>query len=403
MNTVDTVLLVIIPITLLAYLWLFRVLPQERWQFLATLPWRKHQEGDWHGLNLTLYGLFTALATCISCATFLLLAASTGTYASIALGAMLVILAVCLPAAKLLATRIEKNPHGFTVGGASFVGILLAPWLLGACNLVAAHVGLAPIPIISLLAAMSIAYVLGEGIGRLGCLSFGCCYGKPVCESPAWMQYCCSLSDHRYFGKTRKIAFAGNMEGVRVVPVQAATCVMYTLLAAMGTSMFFHQQHAWALLVSLLGSQAWRLLSEQWRADFRGHHRYFSPYQWMTLASSLYVIVTVLLLPDETRVANVANGLTTLWQPVVILALQAITLAVFLYAGTSTITTSRIYFSLVPDWQQRDAGQSAARTDAAFSPACPTDAHWSHGAPRHGNGPARSVSAVPQNAGADHP
>ena len=129
MNTVDTVLLIIIPITLLVYLWLFRLLPQERWQFLATLPWRKHRDGDWHGLNLTLYGMFTALAAGTSCATFLFLAASTGTSASIALGAVLGILAVCLPAAKLLATHIEKNPHGFTVGGASFVGILTIAYI----------------------------------------------------------------------------------------------------------------------------------------------------------------------------------------------------------------------------------------------------------------------------------
>ena len=30
------------------------------------------------------------------------------------------------------------------------------------------------------LAALAIGYILGEGLGRLACLSFGCCYGKPL-------------------------------------------------------------------------------------------------------------------------------------------------------------------------------------------------------------------------------
>ncbi len=41
---------------------LFRHLPEERWQFVASLPLKKNGDGSWQGLNLTFYGLFTGLA-----------------------------------------------------------------------------------------------------------------------------------------------------------------------------------------------------------------------------------------------------------------------------------------------------------------------------------------------------
>ena len=40
--------------------WAFKRLPDERWQFLASVPIVKDSSGSWHGLNFTYYGLLTA-------------------------------------------------------------------------------------------------------------------------------------------------------------------------------------------------------------------------------------------------------------------------------------------------------------------------------------------------------
>ncbi len=39
------------------------------------------------------------------------------------------------------------------------------------------------VPIIPALAAVMIAYAFGEGLGRLACISFGCCYGVALREA----------------------------------------------------------------------------------------------------------------------------------------------------------------------------------------------------------------------------
>lgn len=69
------------------------------------------------------------------------------------------------------------------------------------------------------LAALSIAYVLGEGIGRLACISFGCSYGNPVDQIRGWI-WRFSLRHHSVFvGQTKEIVFASGLEGEPVAPV----------------------------------------------------------------------------------------------------------------------------------------------------------------------------------------
>lgn len=364
MTTVDAGLLLTAACLFTLYRRLFQILPKEKSQFLAVIPLKKITDDTWQGLNLTQYGFFTASAGLISCATFLLLAGSVSVSPTACLLLILAVLAVCLPAAKIIATVVEKNPHGFTVGGASFTGILLAPLFLWVADNVNQRINGEGLPTLAILAAISISYVIGEGIGRLACLSFGCCYGRPLSQSPRWLQSSCRHWPHSYQGKTKKISFAGKMEDINVVPVQAATCVIYTTLALACASLFFHNQFDTALLVSLLGSQAWRLWSETLRADYRGNNKHLSAYQIMTLVASLYTIVAVSLMPSGIAVSASAElGLSTLWQTEVVIALQAIALAMFIFAGTSTITTAQISFSLAPDWQtQTDGPRSSAST-----------------------------------------
>ena len=64
----------VIGLILTPYLrWGFTTLVGERWQFFATIPTHKDEEGRWHGINLTFYGLLSANAYVIALAIFVLM------------------------------------------------------------------------------------------------------------------------------------------------------------------------------------------------------------------------------------------------------------------------------------------------------------------------------------------
>ncbi len=336
----------------LLYQWLFRILPRARWQFIAVLPLGRDAQGHWRGRNLTFYGFFTACAGAIAVATFILLTSAVGADLGLTLLLTVVVLALCLPAAKLIAVVVEKNRHGFTVGGASFVGIIVAPILLWWLDTRAQAWFGTSLPVLPMLAAMAIAYVIGEGVGRLACISFGCCYGKAVDESPATLRALAQRYAQVFEGETKKIAFAGGMEGRAVIPIQAITCALYTLLAIACAILFFHQQFELAFGIALVGSQLWRLYSETLRADYRGGSKQISAYQVMALIACGWGIGITLALPMHTGMAaDLGAGLAGLWHPGVLIALQGIWAVMFVFSGSSTITTSTLRFGLAPDWR----------------------------------------------------
>ncbi|MED5239329.1 MAG: prolipoprotein diacylglyceryl transferase family protein [Pseudomonadota bacterium] len=348
----DLFLLACAVVAAICFRFLFRHLPQERWQFVASLPLKKNPDGSWRGLNLTFYGLFTGLAGGIGVATFILLTASVSVPLTTSLLLTLGVLSICLPAAKIIATVVEKNRHGFTVGGASFVGILIAPLFLWVADLLCQHYWGLALPVLPMLAAMVIAYVIGEGIGRLACISFGCCYGKPLAQSPHWARQWFATLHHVFIGKTKKIAFAGEMEAVRVIPIQAVTCVVYTALALVSAALFFHGEFGLSFSLALIGSQLWRAWSETLRADYRGGSKVFSAYQAMAMFAAVYGIAITLMMPAHGDLTpDLATGLNALWSPGVILSLQLVTLIMFFFSGTSTITTGELRFGLAEDWR----------------------------------------------------
>ncbi|MCK0152374.1 prolipoprotein diacylglyceryl transferase [Alcanivorax sp. S6407] len=350
----DLFLLVCALVAATSFRFLFRHLPEERWQFVASLPLKKNDDGSWRGLNLTFYGLFTGLAGGIGVATFILLTASVQVPLATSLLLTLGVLAICLPAAKIIATVVEKNRHGFTVGGASFVGILIAPLFLWMADRLCQQYLNFSLPVLPMLAAMAIAYVIGEGIGRLACISFGCCYGKALAQSPLWARQLFATLHHVFIGKTKKIAFAGEMESVRVIPIQAVTCVVYTVLALVCSALFFHSEFGLAFSVALIGSQLWRAWSETLRADYRGGSKLFSAYQAMALFAAIYGIAITVIMPAHSGLTpSLTSGLNALWTPAVILSLQLIMVIMFFFSGTSTITTGELRFGLAADWRSQ--------------------------------------------------
>ena len=171
---------------LLVMSWACRHLPQERWQMAATLPVSKALDGSWQGVNLTFYGVLQASAAALAVALMLMMMGAVGVPA---LDTFLVtgpLLSVCYPAARWIAAWVEKKPQTMTVGGACFVGLIIAPWLTLAGRQVLAPAVPPGLDITIVLAALTIAYAFGEGLGRLACISFGCCYGKPLdqCSPP---------------------------------------------------------------------------------------------------------------------------------------------------------------------------------------------------------------------------
>ena len=64
------------------------------------------------------------------------------------------------------------------------------------------------IPVLPTFAAAAIAYVLGESIGRLACLSFGCCYGMPLREANPAVARLFHNHNLVIHGPTKKAAYA---------------------------------------------------------------------------------------------------------------------------------------------------------------------------------------------------
>jgi len=326
-------------VVFMAYLgWGFRRLPGEEWQILATLPMRRDANGQWHGLNLTYYGLLSSTAQLVSVILIFLLFGAVGVTRIETVLMVVAVLGICVPASKFVAVLVEKKSAVLTVGGAAFVGILLAPWVIYLGNtLFGAH-----IPVVPVLAAMSVAYAFGEGLGRLACISFGCCYGQPLAQAHPFLRWLFRRWHFVFHGSTKKIAYAGNLAGEKVVPIQAVTALLYTGAGLAGMLLYLHSAYSAALLLTLGVTQLWRAFSETLRADWRGGGK-VSAYQILALVALVYGALVLWLLPAAALpTASLLAGLDVLWHPGMVLFLLGLWLVTFLYYGRSLVIGSRL-------------------------------------------------------------
>lgn len=329
----------------LLFSWAFRVLPRENWQIMAALPVAKTESGEWRGVNLTYYGFFTASSSVLALLALLMLLSSVAV-SYLAIGAMgLTLLGICWPAARIVARIVEKKAHTFTVGGAVFVGGILAPWLIVAWNMLTRGWTGLSVPLLPALAAMGVAYAYGESIGRLACISFGCCYGKRLEQlSPRWRRIFGGFS-FVFSGHTKKASYAGGLEGVPVVPIQAITAVIFALIALAGTYLFLQGWFRVALILSLSATQLWRFVSEIFRDDDRGPAQQVSVYQVMALALIVYMLAVSIFFAGTTPIApDLARGLGALLHPAVLLVSQGLWILLFWQTGRSMVTGSQMTF-----------------------------------------------------------
>ncbi|MGE4343767.1 MAG: prolipoprotein diacylglyceryl transferase family protein [Geoalkalibacter sp.] len=333
----------------LALAWGFRTLPRENWQILAAMPRRKDASGSWQGINMTWYGFLTANAYLAATAILFLLLGTLRVPLPAALTVAMLMLGICVPASRLVAWIVEGKAHTFTVGGAVFVGTLCAPWVVGMVNILPWQKGSAAMPVLATLAAIVTAYAFGEGLGRLACLSFGCCYGKPIEECSPLVRRFLSRYALVFSGNLKKIAYASGLQGRPVVPVQALTAVLYVTTGLVNTKLFLSGHFAAAFVLGTLVTQGWRVGSELMRADYRGDLS-FSAYQWMGLAAIPYSLAMAWWFAGGAPgLPELAAGFSTLWHPAVLLALQGLWLSIFLYTGRSAVTGSTLSFHVHED------------------------------------------------------
>ncbi len=325
----------------------FTYLPGERWQMLAIIPYRKLEGASWQGINFTYYGFLVATASILALLLSLILLRAAGAPLAGVLAVVGLLFALCIPAARFMARIVEKKQYTFTIGGAFFCGLLATPVIIILVNQVMTRMQQPTLNMSVLLAAVSIGYILGEGLGRLGCVSFGCCYGKPLKACTPLTQ---TVYAHLFFiftGTTKKAVYEGGLEGEKLVPVQGITCILYTCAALISTWCFLHEQYTTAFLLSLSVSQIWRIYSETLRADFRGFGK-ISAYQKMSLAS-LPIGICLTLIPKihAAPVPDIKQGLTLLADPIPMIALQVLWAVLFFRFGKSMVTTSTLNFDIV--------------------------------------------------------
>jgi len=337
--------LLTVPLVLLELV-AIRRLTAPRWQVLAVLPVARLRE-HWRGVNLTWYGFFIATAAVAGITLALLLLGALDIPPLPVLATSGLLLLACTPAARHIARLVEGKQHTLTVGGAIFTGLLCAPLMILLYNQVAPRLGMTLLPPLQTLAALACGVALGEGIGRLGCISFGCCYGKPLSHYPDTLARLLTPFAYVCRGATRKASYAGNCEGVPLFPIQACSCLVLTMMAMGGSLLLLAGYPGLALLLALGGSLAWRIFSEFFRADFRGNLS-FSAYQRMALAGLVLCQMLAWLLPaPPLPTAALLHGLTMLWDPLVLITLQLIWLGLFLRTGRSTVTTAEISLHVV--------------------------------------------------------
>ena len=343
---INVVFMVILAAFMAALLiWGCRALPKERWQMIAAVPVAKERAGEWRGMNLTFYGFFSATGSVFGIGMAILLLASVRVSIIVAVTLVAGMVMLCLPASRLVAAIVEKKSSTYTIAGAAFVTAMLLPpvvWL-GGQYLVTRGLTLDAVPA---LAAAAIAYAFAEAIGRLACMSFGCCYGKPLRSASPSLAKVFRRFNTVFYGETKKAAYASGLQEEPLIPVQALTSIVFTLSGILGLLFFLAESWRLAVVIPVVGTWGWRAIAENLRADHRGDTR-ISVYQMMSLIAMVYLSVISYLLPATGPAPDLVLAFSQTATLPVFLVLQSLWALLFLFYGRSQVTASVVSFHVV--------------------------------------------------------
>jgi hypothetical protein len=328
-------------------IWGCRTLPKERWQMIAAVPVSKERGGEWRGMNLTFYGFFSATGSVFGIGLGILLLASVRV--SVTVAALLVagMVVLCIPASRLVAAVVEKKSSTYTIAGAAFVAAMLLPPVFWVASLYLPRWG-SPLCVLPAIATAAIAYAFAEALGRMACMSFGCCYGKPLRAASPGLAKLFRHFNTVFHGETKKAAYASGLEEEPLIPVQALTSIIFTISGLLGLLFFFAQSWRLAVLIPVVGTWGWRTIAENLRADHRGDSR-ISVYQVMSLIAMLYLSVFSYLLPASGPAPDLVLALSQTATLPLFLFLQGLWLLLFLFYGRSQVTASVVSFHVVAE------------------------------------------------------
>jgi hypothetical protein len=327
-------------------IWGIKTLPSERWQMIAAVPIVKTADGVWQGINLTFYGFFSATANIFGITLMIVLLSSVATPLIAGVVLIAAMMLICVPASRIVAAVVEGKRNTFTIAGAAFVAALVLPPAVWTVQQVLRSGFNISIHVLPLLAAASISYALSESIGRLACLSFGCCYGVPLRDANPRLARLFRHYHLVFHGDTKKAAYASGLAEQPLIPVQAITSIVFALAGLVGLAAFLAGHFRWAAIVPVVATWGWRAVSEVLRADYRGSSC-ISAYQVMALTAVAYLVLVLGLIPGEGRRPNLAVGLTQVASALVVLLLQVCWVLLFLYYGRSRVTASTVSFHVV--------------------------------------------------------
>ncbi|MHC1698655.1 MAG: prolipoprotein diacylglyceryl transferase family protein [Geobacteraceae bacterium] len=203
----------------------------------------------------------SSAATIFAVLVYLVMLGAVGVPVEAGLSLMALLLLICVPAASLVARLVERKPATLTIGGAAFVGGIVAPFLILLLNRFAAPLFGAELPLGQTLAACAIAFLFGEGMGRLACLSYGCCYGKPVEEYRGILKRIFTWTAVVFEGENKKIAYAAGLAGRKIVPIQLITMLASSCAGMVTLVLYAEGKPLLAYLAATVFAGFWRIFS----------------------------------------------------------------------------------------------------------------------------------------------
>ncbi len=325
----------------------FKKLPKEKYQFLLVIPYKKINNEEWRSLNITYYGLFNALGYSLGLFLCLFNFFALGIEKLDALYNLILIFTICMPISKLIPIYVEKTKHGFTIAGALFFGIITTPISTFLVYFFQGKLNLFYDNLLPILSTMSVSFLLGESIGRLGCISFGCCYGKKVEEvNNTFLKKVFNNFNTVYYGDLKKASYASNLNGIKTVPIQAMSVLINLILSFIGQLLFLESNYTLSLVITILGNQLFRFFAEFLRADYRGSDT-ITIYQKMSIINIAIITLIIYIFPSNKGILlDIQRGINYVFEYKVFIAILFVFFISFFYTGISTATYSITKFKL---------------------------------------------------------